>query len=1047
MKRSFLILILLAVVSVANADLILTLNGVDAAKEPLEIKGKDNLVIAVASQAQVDANDYSITSSGGTLKTHIGGYLFTFEDELSVGSVSLIANNDMVIDSISVVAGGTIYKFVLFYNPETDIVIAFGINLESLSCVPPEAEREPEPEPESQPEPQFEFEPQPESEPGPEPEPESETEPTDLQSPYDYNNVVPYAQRKEAEKEESLKFCPTGVGLITVAGTLPAKESKGRELPLSGGCGGGAMMGGRGVIDVNSDITSNQIWTPDNTYHIIADVNVQALLVIEPGTIVEFAADKAMFVNNGGALISVGTPNDPVVYTSDSGTPGYADYYCPMYIEETASANTKIMYSYIEYAYVGLVVLNNDLETDIQHNYFYNNVYGIVEYGISHTDIRSNLVVASYYSGIEVFLADANSQASSDSFVLIENNTCDYYQDNGITIHGVNDVNEAGIVVLANNIVSGSYQYGLALVDYYMYATVTNTGYFDNAENKNWEFEEDNPVFETVLPYEMGTGTLPTCYLRQDCNFVNTGSFLIEQTPLIGQTTDVNGIPDYNYVDIGFHYPNWSFVNAGNVSTADSDFNVDLIVNLKDFAILANGWESTYDINDLATMSTEWLQVGYEDPNIEIHISGDSNEGYVDIGISGFTSDTQRVFFLIDGEYISEMFFFEDGEPLNIDTSYLGPGTHQLKVVSLSNAGRVTCSNLKESTFNCFLNYHLCADAYDSNEPHHFCAYYSGSNNISVKVYNEENNLVWSQTYSPDGLNDFIPANVTLADDLDYIVFEETTGTLSSGASVAKPLALKFKPGKVPANIRALIIVPSWWMRNFGDYGVIQAVKGTFETRNVPYRYLKGSQASYEVLAWFGANRNIDYIYYCDHGGYITNGVLRTKIKLSDGIAYSVKQSDFAPGQAPSWCEKLPGNLEKTANSIFQAGFNQGELKFVHFDCCFTGRLKLTGDNRLIEGPGGSQGLLAYYHSDMSWALKMSSSYTQIYQGWWGEVPKGGTSKFNIFAYHEWTKLREGDHLYDALTYAINHTDWIPDGPHDNFRLMGQGDLTDLRIE
>jgi len=132
MKRSFLILILLAVVSVANADLILTLNGVDAAKEPLEIKGKDNLVIAVASQAQVDANDYSITSSGGTLKAHTGGYLFTFEDELSVGSVSLIANNDMVIDSISVVAGGTIYKFVLFYNPETDIVIAFGINLESL---------------------------------------------------------------------------------------------------------------------------------------------------------------------------------------------------------------------------------------------------------------------------------------------------------------------------------------------------------------------------------------------------------------------------------------------------------------------------------------------------------------------------------------------------------------------------------------------------------------------------------------------------------------------------------------------------------------------------------------------------------------------------------------------------------------------------------------------------------------------------------------------------------------------------------------------------
>lgn len=42
---------------------------------------------------------------------------------------------------------------------------------------------------------------------------------------------------------------------------------------------------------------------------------------------------------------------------------------------------------------------------------------------------------------------------------------------------------------------------------------------------------------------------------------------------------------------------------------------------------------------------------------------------------------------------------------------------------------------------------------------------------------------------------------------------------------------------------------------------------------------------------------------------------------------------------------------------------------------------------------------------------------------------------FNQFSIHEWTKLKEGDNLYDALTYAINHTDWIPDGPHYNYFL------------
>ncbi len=79
--------------------------------------------------------------------------------------------------------------------------------------------------------------------------------------------------------------------------------------------------------------------------------------------------------------------------------------------------------------------------------------------------------------------------------------------------------------------------------------------------------------------------------------------------------------------------------------------------------------------------------------------------------------------------------------------------------------------------------------------------------------------------------------------------------------------------------------------------------------------------------------------------------------------------------------------------------------------------------------------------------MRMSSSQTQALQGWWGEFEKGETSKFNHFAYHEWTKLKEGDNLYQALLYAINETDWIPDGPHDNYRVKGQGDITDLKIE
>ena len=54
-------------VSVANADLSLTVNGLDATK-PLEIKGKENLIIAVAGQSDAKAQNISVTCDIGRLE-------------------------------------------------------------------------------------------------------------------------------------------------------------------------------------------------------------------------------------------------------------------------------------------------------------------------------------------------------------------------------------------------------------------------------------------------------------------------------------------------------------------------------------------------------------------------------------------------------------------------------------------------------------------------------------------------------------------------------------------------------------------------------------------------------------------------------------------------------------------------------------------------------------------------------------------------------------------------------------------------------------------
>jgi hypothetical protein len=100
----------------------------------------------------------------------------------------------------------------------------------------------------------------------------------------------------------------------------------------------------------------------------------------------------------------------------------------------------------------------------------------------------------------------------------------------------------------------------------------------------------------------------------------------------------------------------------------------------------------------------------------------------------------------------------------------------------------------------------------------------------------------------------------------------------------------------------------------------------------------------------------------------------------------------------------------------------------------------------LVEGQTRQIGIFDGPYSDIGLALGMGeTSISRVYQGWYSMY----YSRLWPWSteYHEWTQLGEGDNLDDALIYAINHTDWIPNGPHDNFRLMGQGDLTDLRIE
>ena len=830
--------------------------------------------------------------------------------------------------------------------------------------------------------------------------------------------------------------------------------------------GGEVMMSTESIITVSSDITANTVWDSNNIYHVLAPIDVnEVMLVIEPGTTVTFAAGSSAGIRvlNGGVIISRGTAENPILFTSDASTPAYNDYYCPLYIEETASTATEIAYSIVEYAYAGVTLFNRDLDNNIENNYFVNCVYGITEYGPDHTDIINNLCFGSYYSGIEVFMASYSGVGDANSVIHIENNTCDYYQDNGITVHGVTSSDDAGYVFLGNNIVSGAYDAGLNLVDGYMSASVLNTGYYDNVANKNWAFDEINPVIVTANPYETGaSGYAPICYLDQACGFIDAGGLLPEQTHFVGKTTSTTLVPDANVIDLGFHYPNWSYVNAGS-GMALGDINEDTITDLDDLVLLASHWlepasagsegnlngDSIVDFSDFAILAASWQKIeGF--PDISSVITGDPSGGWINVGVSGYAPDTHYVSVFVEGKYAGKLFGFRSGNTLGVDVSEFGGQTLDIKLVGVNSTGLIVCSDVTNTTFPNSLNYCILPQSYESNEPLPFAAYNTGTGDAAVNVYADGGNLVWSQIYSGNTISSSIPASITNQHEIDYVSFEPDGGT--SVSKTSDPAEDEF--AAPDPDVKALVILPDLQIRLY-DFRTISQVQDAFTDRGVKYKKLAGKSATYQNVAKYASTGNIKYLYFDGHGTYVGNEnpvIFRTTVELKDDLVLSVKHSDFLQGQAPSWCEELPGNLEQTTKSFASMGFNS--LEFAYFDACYSGCLKINAAGILVVGQSGQIGLFDGPHSDMSLALGMdNTSESRAYQGWYGESSSAllqmwpFETEYQKWSRYQWESLGGGSNLFQSITYTIQEqTEFGDEDPVNNYRLKGQGDLTDIQL-
>jgi hypothetical protein len=360
-------------------------------------------------------------------------------------------------------------------------------------------------------------------------------------------------------------------------------------------------------------------------------------------------------------------------------------------------------------------------------------------------------------------------------------------------------------------------------------------------------------------------------------------------------------------------YANWNFSNPGLGDSLSADLDDSKAVDFNDFAEFANYWgQSTsadadlddsgfVDYDDLAILAEQWLLTA--DPNIQIQISGDSNNGYVDFGAVGYSSDTRRVFLLADGKYVGEIFRFKDGYTLTNDISDSN-GAMDLKLIGVDKFGRITCSEVNEAMFPRTLNYCVLPETYEKGSPLPFAAYNSGAGDITVKVYAGGGNLVWSQTFSGNSILGSIPVEITAdQNDIDYISFDD-----SNGLSLAKKITDPNNPGS-SANVLALIVLPTWYFR-LQDFQTIWTVQHAFKSRGIIYAKLSGKNAAYDKVSWYASNKNIKYLYLgCTHGYYKPDEdePLRTTVYLyPNETVVSIKRSDYIdPNNAPSWCVEL----------------------------------------------------------------------------------------------------------------------------------------------
>jgi hypothetical protein len=657
------------------------------------------------------------------------------------------------------------------------------------------------------------------------------------------------------------------------------------------------------------------------------------------------------------------------------------------------------------------------------------NVWGIYEFGPKLTDIHNNLCFFADQAAIEVELCpDPNDVPDTETIFTIEQNTCDAYQYCGITVHGAGEPNEVPTVHLLNNIVSGSYWYGLNIGGGPMWLLIVNTGYYNNSYNKNWEFDEYNPVYAETNPYYpyIGEKSYQHHYLDGDSVFVDAGAQYIEQTKLIGMTTNFDSLPDKDLVDLGFHSMDWNYIGGEGIAGTDID----------DVVEIANYWltYTPYDPNS----------PNYQDPNIvdpnTISYGGDWNDdGFVDLAdfaiLSGMWQKTQEavaISFFFDKEpnnvggtltisadlvssNIYEAWLFMDGEIVSglnamdeglsetiVKTNQYRNGTHEFKIVGLCD-DQFVFSSPAACRFNNELSSITQPKGFEPNEPYYLYALCDLNDVYSVELYDIVNDQTTFSTECQNGLAVCIPHTAFPEEygiyDLTITKQEEGDMLLLSGG---ESLSVDEKVGIVisrkfdrsdPRNpyYRMVISIGDKKLQSAKEQ-CWKAVVRAAVTKNIYPILLKYEDCTWDNLKFCLRLNNVKMWYHLSHGNHDLLGQPpRQCITTASGLVFSYLKKDYGPNVPPDY-QKLWWFYENNP-SLAELGFQgSSKMTWVQINACYSART--TEFPRMlgilpINDPIGKQVFVGWKNSAL--VYDVIGKYNQFEEDYWSELTPGNS--------------------------------------------------------